>query len=70
MPCRSAYPTGTTWAPVGRTPVVHSTGARHAINLLSAVTVQGALRFAAYEGTLNGAVFVDFCLTNSLVARR
>jgi hypothetical protein len=31
--------------------VVHSTGARHAINLISAVTAKGALRFAAYEGT-------------------
>jgi transposase len=58
---RSDYHAGTTWAPVGRTPVVHSTGARHAINLISAVTAKGALRFAASEGTLNGAVFVDFC---------
>src|SRR6266540_2251962 len=58
---RSDYHAGTTWAPIGRTPVVHSTGARHAVNLISAVTAEGALRFAAYDGTLNGAVFVDFC---------
>lgn len=25
------------------------------------MTAKGALRFAAYEGTLNGEVFVDFC---------
>jgi transposase len=58
---RSDYHAGTTWAPVGRTPVGHSTGARHAVNLISVVTAKGALRFAAYEGTLNGEVFVDFC---------
>src|SRR5213079_3000377 len=26
-----------------------------------AVTAKGALRFAAYEGSLNGPVFIDFC---------
>src|SRR5512147_2538983 len=45
---RSDYHAGTTWAPVGRTPIVRTTGARHSVNLISAVTAQGALRFAAY----------------------
>src|SRR5215211_7189511 len=58
---RSDYHAGTTWAPVGRTPVVATTGDRFAVNLISAVTAKGALRFAAYEGSLNGAVFIDFC---------
>jgi transposase len=52
---------GTTWAPVGRTPVVATTGDRFGVNLISAVTAKGKLRFAAYEGSLNGAVFIDFC---------
>jgi transposase len=52
---------GTTWAPVGRTPVVATTGDRCGVNLISAVTAKGKLRFAAYEGSLNGAVFIDFC---------
>ena len=58
---RSDYHAGTTWAPVGRTPVVATTGDRFGVNLISAVTAKGKLRFAAYEGSLNGPVFIDFC---------
>ena len=48
---RSDYHAGTTWAPVGRTPVVTTTGDWFAVNLISAVTAKGKLRFAAYDGT-------------------
>ena len=58
---RSDYHAGTTWAPVGRTPVVASTGDRFAVNLISAVSAKGKLRFAAYDGNLHGKVFIDFC---------
>jgi transposase len=58
---RSDYHAGTTWAPVGQTPVVATTGDRFGVNLISAVTAKGALRFAAYHGTLTGPVFIDFC---------
>jgi transposase len=58
---RSDYHAGTTWAPVGHTPVVHTTGARHAVNLISAVTPGGVLRFATIDGKLNAAKFIDFC---------
>jgi len=58
---RSDDHAGTTWAPVGHTPVVAATGDRFGVNLISAVTAKGALRFAAYEGSLNGPVFIDFC---------
>ena len=58
---RSDYHAGTTWAPVGHTPVVATTGDRVAVNLISAVTAKGALRFAAYQGTLTSPVFIDFC---------
>ena len=58
---RSDYHAGTTWAPIGRTPVVATTGDRFGINLISAVTAKGKLRFAAYDGNLNGPVFIDFC---------
>jgi transposase len=57
---RSDY-AGTTWAPVGRTPVVRATGARFSINMISAITAQGALRFTVHSGTVNAAVFIDFC---------
>jgi len=58
---RSDYHAGTTWAPVGHTPVVATTGDRFGVNLISAVTAKGKLRFAAYEGSLNSPVFIDFC---------
>jgi transposase len=58
---RSDYHAGTTWAPVGRTPVVRATGARFSINMISAVTAQGALRFTVHEGTVNAVVFIEFC---------
>src|SRR5512144_1565793 len=57
---RSDYHAGTTWAPVGVTPVVATTGARHAVNLIPAVTAQGALRFSTFFGSFTGATFVDF----------
>jgi hypothetical protein len=37
--------------------VVATTGDRFAVNLISAVTAKGKLRFAAYDGNLNGPVF-------------
>jgi transposase len=58
---RSDHHAGTTWAPIGRTPVVRTTGARHSVNLVSAVTAQGALRFACYEGKFTSETFIDFC---------
>lgn len=58
---RSDYHAGTTWAPIGRTPVVKATGARHAVNMISAVTAQGALRFTVFQGTCTAKVFIDFC---------
>jgi transposase len=58
---RSDYHAGTTWAPVGRTPVVKATGARHTLNMISAVTAQGLLRFSTYTGSLTADRFIDFC---------
>ena len=58
---RSDYHAGTTWAPVGKTPVVATTGARFSVNMISAVTAKGALRFSIIEGTLTSAKFIDFC---------
>ena len=52
---------GTTWAPIGRTPVVKATGARFSLNMLSAVSAQGALRFMIQDGTVNATVIIDFC---------
>jgi transposase len=58
---RSDYHAGTTWSPVGQTPVVANTGARFSVNMISAVSAKGALRFAVYEGTTTAVTFTDFC---------
>lgn len=57
---RSDYHSGTTWAPIGKTPVVKSTGARFSVNLLSAISPRGDLRFICSKGKLTASVFVDF----------
>jgi transposase len=57
---RSDYHSGTTWAPGGKTPVVDRTGARFSLNLLSAISPRGELRFMCWKGTLTAGVFVDF----------
>lgn len=57
---RSDYHSGTTWAPIGKTPVVHTTGARFKLNLLSAISPRGELRFMATEERLNAPLFIQF----------
>lgn len=58
---RTDFHAGTTWAPVGKTPIVRTTGARYSVNLISAISAQGALRFSAYEGKFESATFINFC---------
>src|SRR6266540_3108882 len=58
---RSDYHAGTTWAPVGETPVVKATGARFSVNMISAVTATGTLRFSVYDETFTATLFIDFC---------
>jgi transposase len=57
---RSDYRTGTTWAPVGKTPVVEATGARFSVNMISAIAPAGQMRFTLVEGTLDSEKFIDF----------
>jgi len=57
---RSDYHSGTTWAPRGKTPVVTTTGSRFKVNLISAISAKGALRFMATENTLTAEVFCEF----------
>src|SRR3954466_5857514 len=57
---RSDYHAGTTWAPVAQTPAVRTTGARFGLNLISAISAKGALRFSILPGTLTAAGFIAF----------
>lgn len=57
---RSDYHSGTTWAPVGQTPTVEVTGARFSLNLVSAISPKGALRFMTVDGRMNADKFIEF----------
>lgn len=57
---RSDYHSGTTWAPVGRTPVVVSTGKRTSVNMISAVNARGGLHFRLVDGSVNADAFIDY----------
>ena len=57
---RSDYHSGTTWAPIGETPIIKTTGARFSINLISAISAKGYMRFMTINGTMNSSVFIEF----------
>jgi transposase len=57
---RSDYHSGTTWAVRGKTPVVETTGARFSLNLISAVSSKGLMRFTTFTGRLNSDKFIEF----------
>jgi transposase len=60
MGVRSDAAAGRSWAPVGQTPVVKGTGKRFRVNMISAISNQGMLRFRLFTGSFSGPVFIDF----------
>jgi transposase len=60
MGVRSDAAAGRSWAPVGQTPVIKRTGKRFGVNMLSAISNAGRLRFRLFVGSFNGPVFIDF----------
>ena len=57
---RSDCHAGTTWGVKGKTPVVRGTGQRNSVNMISAVSARGKLRFLVTKGRVNGVVFTGF----------
>lgn len=57
---RSDYHSGTTWAPRGKTPTVKAPVARHKVNLISAISPRGTMRFMATEENVTADVFIIF----------
>ena len=49
------------YAPKGKTPVVRLNANRKSVNMISAVTNQGKVRFQVFDGTMNADILVDFC---------
>lgn len=48
------------YAPKGQTPVIQLNAKRASINLISAVTNQGKVRFHLFDGSMNADILIDF----------
>jgi transposase len=57
---RTDYHSGTTWTPVGQTPIVRGTGGRKSVNMISAISPRGELHFSFLSGNLNSEKFIDY----------
>ena len=57
---RSDFHAGTTWAPIGQSPVIEATGARFGLNMVAAVSTRGELRFMVHHGTITADALCDF----------
>jgi transposase len=60
MGVRSDAAAGRSWAPVGQTPVIKGTGKRFRVNMISAISNAGRLRFRLFTGSFSSRVFIDF----------
>jgi transposase len=50
------------YAPKGKTPVIRLNAKRDSINMISAVTNQGKVRFRFFDGSMNADVLIDFMM--------
>jgi transposase len=57
---RSDAHRGTTWGEIGETPVVRNSGGRFGLNVVSAISTRGDMRFAIFEGGMDSARFIGF----------
>ena len=60
MGLRSDHVVGTSFAPVGHTPIVRATGQRFGCNMISAITNRGALAFMVFHGRFDARLFIGF----------
>jgi transposase len=58
---RTNYHAGTTWAPVGKTPVVAGSGKTRSISMISAISPRGELHFQIHETGIKQEEFLEFC---------
>jgi len=58
--CRAHQHSGRTWGLVGKRPVIKSTGQRFGLNMISAISPEGELRFKVLEQSIGSAEFITF----------
>jgi hypothetical protein len=51
---------GTTWAAIGQTPLAKRSGSRSSLNMVSAISAKGSLRFMVVRGRMNAERFIEF----------
>jgi len=51
---------GTTWGKIGQTPVVQDSGDRFSVNMISAVSPRGDMKFRTFEGRMNEDKYLEF----------
>jgi transposase len=57
---RSDAHRGLTWGKIGKTPVVSDSGGRFSLNVISAVSPRGDMRFSFVEDRMNSKKFIEF----------
>jgi hypothetical protein len=57
---RSDFHAGTTWGIRGQTPVIGHTGKRFRLNMISAISAKGELRFMTTTNKITAPVFIEF----------
>ena len=57
---RTDHHAGTTWGPVGQTPVAEHIGAREGIGMVSAISMRGELYWMVHSESMNSALFTDY----------
>ena len=60
MGLRSDHVAGTSFAPLGQTPIIRATGQRFGCNMISAITNRGQLAFMVFHGKFDGRLFIRF----------
>ena len=57
---RTDHHAGTTWSPIGQTPVVVTTGERKSISMVPAISPREEFCFRVQEGSMNADRLIDF----------
>ena len=60
MGLRSDHVAGTSFAPLGQTPIIRTTGQRFGCNMISAITNRGHLAFMVFHGKFDARLFIHF----------
>ncbi|MEV6867361.1 IS630 family transposase [Streptosporangium subroseum] len=61
MSMRVDHRCGTTWGPIGQTPVVRAGAGRRSVKMFSAVGADGTLRYRLGHGSMDRWAFIGFC---------